>query len=65
LGLSSTVKDEIFFAEETGLKEKYFPKIVRYLLANLTRPLHYRVMNNLTFNHINIIEKTINLLSLK
>ena len=57
LGLSSTVKDDIFFSEESNLKKKHFPKIVRYLLANLKRPLHYRAMNFLTFEHINIIEK--------
>lgn len=63
-GLSSNIKDFTFSAEESNLKRMYFPKIVRYLLANLNRPLHYRTMGLLTFNRINLIEKIINFMHL-
>ena len=56
-GFSSKRQDEVFFAEEKFLKEKYFPRIVRYLISNLHRPLHWRLMKLLTVERLMIFQK--------
>ena len=56
-GFSSTLQDEVFYAEQDELRNKYFPSIVQYLIRNPHKPLHYRLMKFLTYKRINLLKK--------
>lgn len=61
-GFSSQLQDELFFGELEHIRNKYFPKIIRYLAANPYRPLHWRLIKFLTSNRILLMRKIASLL---
>lgn len=51
-GLSSTMQDAVFFAEQAAIKQKHFPKIVRYLAVNPNKFMYSHIINFLTYKRI-------------
>jgi glycosyltransferase involved in cell wall biosynthesis len=54
-GLSSGFQDDVFFAEQASIKQKHFPKIVRYLAVNQHRFIQRTLTKALTFKRITFL----------
>jgi len=62
-GFSSSLQDDVFFAEQKDIVKKHFPRIVTYLVGNINKPLHYRLMKALTFQRLAFIGKITDIFS--